>query len=194
MESGLRATPVAEPAKEKPKPWRNLWKVAPTALLVIAADQVSKYMVRANLAVGEAIPATGTFRILHIHNTGGAFGFFGDQTFFLIIASLVAIAVLVVLYRHYPFSGPLVRLALGLQLGGAIGNLVDRVRLGYVTDFVQLGWWPLFNVADASIDAGIVILVYLFLFSTRGKKAAPDDQETAPSRDGPQGTDGQARG
>jgi len=146
--------------------WYKDWLVIPAILAVLGVDQLSKYLVRVLLEVGESFPEEGIARLHYIHNTGGGFGFFPNQTLFLIIASIVAIGVLLVVYRHHPFPGPLLRLSLGLQLGGALGNLLDRLRLGYVTDFVQLGWWPVFNMADASIVVGIIVLVGLVLWPT----------------------------
>lgn len=166
MEKGA----TTKPMERRGRPWYRDWLILPIVLAVVAVDQLSKYLIRLYLAAGESFPPDGTFRIQHIHNTGGAFGFFPDQTFLLIITSFFAIVVLLVLYRRYPFHGLLLRLSLGLQLGGAIGNLIDRLRLGHVTDFIRLGWWPLFNLADASIVAGIVILVGLFLLTARSKE------------------------
>ena len=191
QEPHLEREPAVEPTLKTMRPWYKDWLIIPTMLVVLGADQLSKHLIRANLAVGQSIPSEGTFRIHHIHNTGGVFGFFTDQTFLLVIASLIAVPVLLFLYRQYPFSGTLLRLALGLQLGGAIGNLIDRLWLGYVTDFIRLGWWPIFNLADSSMIAGIVILVGLFLLTARKKEGSqPPEGEDVVSHDGPPGTDG----
>ena len=118
-------------------------------------------------------------RITNTFNTGSAFGLFRDQTIPLILASFVGIAILLSLYRNHPFPNLFLRLSLGLQLGGALGNLVDRVNLGYVTDFVALGFWPVFNLADASIVVGITMLAWLFIFS----KSAPSSTTPVDSRE-----------
>ena len=136
-------------------------------VLVAAVDQVTKALVQHHLLVGESIPRHGDIRITHTFNTGSAFGLFPDQTLFLIIASFVGIGILIVVYRNHPFPGFLLRLALGMQLGGAIGNLIDRIFKGQVTDFVVLGSWPVFNLADASIVVGILIVIYIFVFTSR---------------------------
>ena len=164
MEEGV----TQRDAREARTRWYKDWLVIPAILAVLGIDQLSKYLVRAFMEVGESFPQEGIARIHHTYNTGGGFGFFPNQTLFLIVASIVAIGVLLLVYRHHPFPGPgpLLRLSLGLQLGGALGNLLDRLRLGYVTDFVQLGWWPVFNVADASITVGIIVLVTLDLWPT----------------------------
>ena len=143
-----------------------------TITLVFATDQVSKALVRNGLVLGESIPRTGDVRITHAVNSGGAFGLFPDQTMFLIVASVVGIGILLLVYRNQPMPGSLLRVSLGLQLGGAVGNLSDRLRVSEVTDFIEVGAWPIFNLADASIVIGIIMLVYLLL-GQRIEKATP---------------------
>jgi signal peptidase II len=180
------ATSQMEPRRT---PFYRDWLVLLVFLAVVGIDQLTKYVVRTNLEIGEAFPPTGTFRILHIQNTGGAFGLFTDRTFIMVVASLIAVPVLLYLYRQYPFKGPFLRLALGLQMGGAIGNLIDRVTQGHVTDFIQLGWWPVFNVADSSVVAAIVIRVGLFVLTPMFKRPAePDGKGPAASGDETPGT------
>ncbi|MBI4186177.1 MAG: signal peptidase II [Chloroflexi bacterium] len=151
--------------------WRNAIFLL-VAFLVVAADQLSKTWIRTNLAIGQSLPETGFFRLTHVSNTGAAFGLFRDQSFALTIIALIGIVV-VLLYglfthRHFPFlNGMLVTTALGLALGGTLGNLIDRLRLGYITDFIDIGIWPAFNLADSSIVVGVGILVYCLLLSAR---------------------------
>lgn len=142
-------------------------------VFVFSLDQITKAVVRHSLLVGESFPSEGVFRITRTFNTGSAFGFFADQTLFLILASIVGIGILLLVYRTHGFASSPLRLSLGMQLGGALGNLVDRVRMGRVTDFLDLGFWPVFNIADASIVLGIAILVILILFGRREVKPAP---------------------
>ena len=160
-------------------PERTSWWNDPLLLLpfalVFGLDQVTKALVRANLFLGESTPRDGLLRITHTSNTGSAFGLFPDQTMFLIIASLVAIGVLLFVYKKQPFSGFPLRLSLGMQLGGAAGNLFDRVRVGYVTDFIDIGPWPVFNIADSAIVIGILILGYLFVTTSKTAERAPVD-------------------
>ena len=141
--------------------------------LVFSLDQITKAVVRHNLLLRESFPRDGFFRITHTSNTGGAFGIFPDQTIFLIVASFVGIAILLLIYRGHHFPRFPLRLSLGLQLGGALGNLIDRVRMGQVTDFFDVGSWPIFNVADSSIVIGIAIVAWLFLFAGRGVSRRP---------------------
>ncbi len=144
------------------------------AALVIFFDQYTKHVVRANLPVNESwnpFPWLAPYaRILHINNTGAAFGLFKDGgSVFLVIAIVVS---LVILYyaRQVPEGQWWVRLALGLQLGGAVGNLIDRVLFGTVTDFVSVGTFAIFNVADASISVGVALLAVLMWFESRAGK------------------------
>jgi signal peptidase II len=148
-------------------PWYKDWVLISVIWIVFTTDQLTKHLVRSNLGLGESIPSGGAFRIINAFNTGSAFGLFQDQTFPLILASIAGISILIIVYRKHSLPGPLLRLSLGLQLGGAFGNLVDRLRLEHVTDFIRLGFWPVFNVADASIVVGIVILAWLLIKSKR---------------------------
>ena len=143
------------------------------ALLVFVIDQFSKFLARDRLLFRESFPTDGFFRFTHTHNTGSAFGIFQDQNTPLIVVSIVGVAILIMIYRSQRVPSSLLRLSLGLQIGGAVGNLWDRIRLGHVTDFVDVGAWPVFNVADASIITGLVILAYIFLVPQ------PEDQNLA---------------
>ena len=152
--------------------------------LVFGLDQITKAIVRHSLLVGESFPRDGVVRITHTFNTGSAFGLFPDQTLFLIVASFAGISILLLVYRNHPLHGSLLRLSLGMQLGGALGNLVDRIRMGQVTDFIDLGFWPVFNLADASIVIGIIILVSLFPWVDRRRRQLPETGYAGPHGDG----------
>ena len=157
--------------------WRADLLLAALILAVFITDQVTKAWVRASLIEGASRPREGFLRITHVSNTGSAFGLFPNQTLFLLIASVVGIAVLLVFFRRQAGRGFMVRTSLGLQLGGAAGNLVDRITLGKVTDFIDVGAWPVFNLADASIVTGIVILAWLLFRSPRAAPVAEDAEE-----------------
>ena len=136
-----------------------------TALLLVAADQLSKFWIRSNLATGESLFEVGFFRLTRVHNTGAAFGLFQGQSFLLTIIALVGVIALLlyVLFFHHRFlflGNRLGKLALGLVLGGTVGNLSDRIHFGYVTDFIDFNFWPAFNIADSAIVMGIIILAY----------------------------------
>jgi signal peptidase II len=131
------------------------------AALIFLADQFTKFLARELLSYGESFPRYGFFRITHAQNTGSAFGLFPDQNTALILVAFLGITILALLYRNLHPTTNLLRLSLGLQMGGAAGNLLDRLLLGHVTDFVDIGPWPVFNVADSSIVSGLVLLFVL---------------------------------
>ena len=142
--------------------------------LVVALDQLTKYLVRANLALGESVPEEGPLRITYVTNTGAAFGILLGQTLFLVVTTIFGLAAIVLYYLYPPMEHGVLRVALGLQLGGAFGNLADRVRLGRVTDFIDVGAWPAFNVADSSIVVGVGIIIGFFLLAERQHRRAEE--------------------
>ena len=146
--------------------------LAATILAVVAVDQLTKYIVSSNLDLGVSWPARGWFRFTHGSNSGTAFGLFPNQTFVLILASIVAIGFLYFFYRSHARHRVLLRFAIALQLGGAVGNLIDRVKSGAVVDFIDIGPWPIFNLADSAIVVGITLLVVLVYFSGREPSSA----------------------
>jgi len=141
-------------------PTRRLAVLAGPGLVVLITDQVSKDLVRRGLQHGRVIDLLGGLvRFDYTRNTGAAFGMFrAGGLVFAGIAVLVAVGI-ALSYRRVARSGSMVRLGLGFIVGGAIGNLLDRVRFGYVVDFVDLRWWYVFNVADSAIVAGVGLLV-----------------------------------
>jgi signal peptidase II len=133
------------------------------AALVVVLDQVTKRLAEDRLRGQRSVPLVDDIlRLTYVENRGAAFGLLQDQTTFFVLVGIIVIGVIAASYRYLPRSGFLLHLALGLQLGGAIGNLIDRVRQGYVVDFVDFGyranWWPVFNVADSAIVIGVALL------------------------------------
>ena len=157
------------------------------AALVLLTDQLTKLLVIELLEPRESFPAEGFFRLTHIFNTGSAFGLFHDQNRALIVVSFIGIAILVMIYRSQLRPSNLLRLSLGLQFGGATGNLLDRLRLGHVTDFADVGPWPIFNVADASIVVGLVLLGWIFLVADNRKGIGAGTNKTPEPPAGPGG-------
>ena len=142
---------------------------AAIALLVVVADQLSKWWIVSNLAVGETLVNYGFFRVIRVQNTGAAFGIFQGHPLIFTIIDFLGIAVLLFLVlflsRRWPFLDRMwVRSGVGLILGGTVGNLIDRLRVGQVTDFLDFKIWPTFNVADASITVGVIILIFCIIF------------------------------
>ncbi len=157
------------------------------AAVIIVVDQITKALVRSNLDFAEfwaPWPWLAPYaRIVNWHNTGAAFGMLqGFGGVFTILAFLVSIAILYYLPR-VPQDEWYLRLAMGLQLGGALGNLIDRLTQGgYVTDFVSIGNFPVFNVADASISTGVAVLI-LGLWIKERAQPKPEPAEQAPDDD-----------
>ena len=147
-----------------------------TILSVFVLDQVSKYIVKSNLSLYESWPSEGLFRITYGTNSGTAFGLFPDAGLVLTVASFLAIGFLFYFYNAQTLSVWPLRLAIGLQLGGAFGNLTDRLRTGSVVDFIDIGWWPIFNVSDSSIVIGIFLLVMTFALA---KEDEPGSESVA---------------
>ena len=158
------------------------WLFGLIALAVIVADQVSKLWIDASFAPASVHPLPGAnqptqvigdfVRIAKAYNSGGIFGLFGNTALILALSSTVVIALIVVYQWREGLRGPLLlTVALGLLLGGAIGNFLDRVRLGAVIDFVDMGigeWrWYTFNVADAAISTALLLFILLALLGER---------------------------
>jgi len=149
------------------RPKAGWWVLPLVAIVALALDQWTKYLVVSRLEMYERwVPIPALANVLTIHyvtNTGAAFGLFQNGSLVLAIVAVVVSSVIVVYYRSLPGGQWLVRLSLGLQLAGALGNLIDRVRVGHVIDFLDFQVWPVFNLADASIVCGVVLLAYLLL-------------------------------
>ncbi|HUV75931.1 MAG TPA: signal peptidase II [Dehalococcoidales bacterium] len=154
--------------------WRNV-VFSLTGLLIVVADQLSKVWIRTNLVEGQSLFEVGFFRITYVQNTGAAFGLLQGQSFALTIVAIIGIVVLLVyalfVYRYFSWlDNMLTKFGLGLMLGGTLGNLIDRLRFGYVTDFIDFGYWPAFNVADSAITVGVIIFACSLLRLTQAEK------------------------
>jgi signal peptidase II len=137
------------------------------AALVVALDQLSKLCVRAHLALGESLPITGRLSLTYIGNTGSAFGLLANRTFLLITIGVASLLIILLFLRYLSPATTLSMVSIGLIWGGAVGNLIDRLRFSYVTDFIDIRlWsnfhWPAFNIADAAITVGVFTLIYYF--------------------------------
>lgn len=168
---GETAAP-ADPAMKGRPHWPLFFGLAGT---IVVVDQLTKAWVVSRLAPGESTSVVGDMlRLVNGRNSGALFGLFRDQAILFAAASIAVIAIIVG-YHARTGRSRLASIALGLLLGGAIGNLTDRIRLGYVVDFVDAGiggWrWYTFNVADAAISVAIVMLVLLVIWPGRGERA-----------------------
>jgi signal peptidase II len=144
--------------------WVALLAVAGTA---VVADQLTKSIVTTRLPIGDVVAPLGPFSIHHVQNTGIAFGLFADSTTAVIVLTAAAVTAMLVFFARQAQRHPLLPVALGLVIGGSVSNLVDRVRLGHVTDFLDFRYWPAFNLADTFIVVGVALLFVSFVASDR---------------------------
>ena len=145
----------------------NLKRGLTLAALVIVLDQISKYLISHAFGYGDTRTVTGFFDLVCAHNTGAAFSLFNNQPgwqreFFIAVSGIASLIILALLRRGY--GSPLTRYALSLILGGALGNLIDRLNYGYVVDFLSFHIgayaWPAFNIADSAITIGALLLLW----------------------------------
>jgi len=154
---GLAAISIAERSLAAQRShWLGLGAVVAAAL---AADQLTKALVAGTLDLGESVQVVGPFSIHHVHNSGIAFGLFASATSVVIVLTTVAVAWMVFFFARSGARHPVLPAAVGLLIGGSVSNLIDRIRLGHVVDFLDLRFWPAFNLADSFIVAGVAILV-----------------------------------
>jgi signal peptidase II len=147
--------------------------------VVVVLDQLAKYLIRTNLVLDTSIPLIdGIFHITYIHNSGAAFSIFQNKTGFLIVMQLIVIAaVLVYLIKKQKKEHWCLLLSLSLIAAGGIGNLIDRAANGYVVDFLDFRFWPIFNVADISVcvGCGLLILYMFFIEPKRNRNKASEE-------------------
>ena len=155
--------PISSASRSLPAGPRQWAALAAVALSAIAADQVTKHVVAGQLDLGEEIHVVGPFSIHHVQNSGIAFGLFASATVLVIALTAVAVLWMLAFFARSGSRHPILPVALGLVIGGSISNLVDRIRLGYVTYFLDIGPWPAFNLADSFIVAGVAVLVMTLL-------------------------------
>lgn len=165
--------------------FRRLRLILFNALVVIFADQLTKWIVETNMALYESIPVIGHwFGFTRTQNFGAAFSMLQNGGIFFVIVAAVVTGVILYYGPRLPEHDWVSRVALGLQLGGALGNVIDRIRQGYVTDFLhikipEIGFdWPVSNIADVCIVSGVIILI---ITSLRGDQAASNQQTSQPA-------------
>lgn len=131
-------------------------------LLTLAADQAAKAIVEAQLVTGEQVSVLGPLELTLAHNKGVAFGLAGGAGIGLVLVTVAALALIAFVFSRDP-EKPGMWVAAGLLAGGALGNLVDRLAAGEVTDYIHVGSWPAFNLADVAITAGVVLMALIYL-------------------------------
>jgi signal peptidase II len=144
---------------------KNYWGIFIIAAVIVALDQWTKWLVRTNIPAGQSwLPESLQWlspyaRIVHWYNRGAAFGMFQEGGMIFTVLAFIVIAAIIYYYPQVSRVDWPLRLAMSMQLGGAIGNLIDRLTIGHVTDFISVGTFPVFNIADASISVGCVVLL-----------------------------------
>jgi signal peptidase II len=151
--------------------------LAAIAFAAVAADQLTKYLVTSRLALDDGVHVVGPFWIHHVQNSGIAFGLFSSATAVVIVATGIAVTWMLVFFGRSGARHPVLPVALGLVIGGSTSNLLDRVRLGYVTDFLDFRYWPAFNLADSFIVIGVLVLLAVLVLNER------EPRRTRPVRD-----------
>ena len=169
--NALRPMLAAErPLGAGARQWASLGAIVVAA---VAADQLTKQVVARALALGEEVQIVGPFSIHHVHNTGIAFGLFGSATSIVIVLTTLAVVWMLAFFTRSGARHPILPVALGFVLGGSLGNLLDRIRLGHVTDFLDVRWWPAFNLADVFIVVGVATLFGALAGGDRSKRRPP---------------------
>jgi signal peptidase II len=147
-----------------PRQWVALALVVASAL---AADQGTKRLVASQLDLGDEVDVAGPFTIHHVHNSGIAFGLLSSATAVVIVLTALAVGWMVAFFARSGARHPVLPVGLGLVLGGSLSNLADRIRLGHVTDFLDLRYWPAFNLADTFIVVGVLVLLATLVAADR---------------------------
>jgi signal peptidase II len=163
--NGLVPVSVAERSLAAgPWQWGGLAIVAVAAIL---ADQVTKHVVTHTLALDDSEHVIGPLSIHHVQNSGIAFGLFSSATAGVTVITAIAVVWMVAFFARSGSRHPVLPAALGLLIGGSVSNLIDRIRLGHVTDFIDFRYWPAFNLADSFIVLGVVILLGALVVTDR---------------------------
>jgi signal peptidase II len=144
--------------------WAGL---ATVALAAVFADQLTKHIVTKTLALDDSEHVIGPLSIHHVQNSGIAFGLFSSATAVVTVVTSIAVVWMLVFFARSGSRHPVLPAALGLLIGGSVSNLVDRIRLHHVTDFIDVNWWPAFNLADSFIVVGVAILLAALIAADR---------------------------
>jgi signal peptidase II len=154
----------------------GVWQWAGLAAVALAAalgDQVTKHVVSSELGLDRSVAVVGPISLHHVQNSGIAFGFFSGATSVVTLVTAAAVVWMTVFFARSGSRHPMLPAAVGLLLGGSVSNLVDRIRLGHVTDFIDVSHWPAFNLADTFIVCGVVLLLLALVAADREPQLAP---------------------
>jgi signal peptidase II len=172
-------TPVSVVERRLGAGWWQWAGLAAVSLAAVAGDQLTKQVVRSHLLIDESAKVIGPLSIHRVQNSGIAFGLFASATAAVIVLTGIAVGWMLFFFSRSGSRHPVLPVALGLVIGGSLSNLLDRVRLGYVTDFLDLRYWPAFNLADSFIVIGVGVLLTALLFAEREPRRARDVRDAA---------------
>ena len=167
---------------------QKYWQIIVIAAVIVLLDQWTKSLVRTNIPLGgswlpESLEWLSPYaRIVHWYNTGAAFGLFKDGSMVFTVLAFIVIGLILYYYPQVEGADWSLRIAMSMQLGGAIGNLTDRLTIGHVTDFISVGTFPVFNVADASISVGAAVLflgIWMMEVAEKKKKKLAEENTGA---------------
>jgi signal peptidase II len=162
-------TPISSAERPLGASWPQWISLATVALAGVTADQLTKAIVTNRLDLNDEVHIGGPFSIHHVTNSGIAFGLFASATAAVILLTTLAVAWMLYFFARSGARHPVLPVALGLVIGGSVSNLVDRVRLGHVTDFLDFRYWPAFNLADTFIVVGVAALLLALVASDRAR-------------------------
>jgi signal peptidase II len=160
-------TPISFAERSLGAGWTQWLSLFAVALAAIGADQLTKAVVTSRLGLYDEVHVIGPLTIHHVQNSGIAFGLFASATAVVILLTTAAVAWMLYFFARSGSRHPVLPIALGLVIGGSVSNLVDRVRLGHVTDFLDFKFWPAFNLADTFIVVGVAILLLTLVATDR---------------------------
>ena len=175
-------TPISVAERRLGASWPQWLSLGSVALAGIAADQLTKSIVTSRLDLNDQVHVVGPFSIHHVTNSGIAFGLFASATSIDILLTGLAVAWMLYFFARSGSRHPVLPVALGLVIGGSVSNLTDRVRLGHVTDFLDLRFWPAFNLADSFIVVGVAILLLTLVLADREPRRRQRVTDAPPAR------------
>ena len=144
------------------------------ALFIVVVDQFSKFYIQTHMALGMSIPVMqDIFHITYILNAGAAFGLLENQTAFFVMIAVCMVVATIYFYPKIPKRYSLLRFGIGLMVGGAMGNVIDRIKTGYVVDFFDFRIWPIFNIADVGIVCGVGCIIFTIIYLYKEDGDAP---------------------
>src|ERR671936_1595034 len=174
-------TPISFAERRLGATWFQWAALAAVALAALGADQLTKAIVTSKLPLNDETHVVGPFSIHHVQNSGIAFGFFASATSLVILLTGVAVIWMIYFFARSGSRHTVLPVALGLVIGGSVSHLIDRVRLGHVTDFLDFTYWPAFNLADSFIVVGVAALLLALVAADRNAARPPRVREATRS-------------